>query len=220
MSQGKRYKFQGSTVSVQSALAATKTVSAITKANPAVVTSTAHGYADNDFVYLNNIPGMIELEDGTFVINVLTANTFELVGVDSTNYGTFVAESPNTATAQKATMTQFCELTGFNNQGGAATQIDVTTICSTAKEFELGLSDSGTVTMDFNDAPLQTVQAALRAANIAKSVIGIKVVFPGSGGTILMLGFVLQTSFQGAVDQTWKASASLKLTGDIVVVAT
>lgn len=219
MSQGKRYKFQGSTVSVQSALGVAKVISAITKASPAVVTSTSHGFSDNDIVYLSNIEGMIELEGGTFVIDVLSVNTFALVGVDSTNYGTFAAGSPVTAGAQKATMTAFCELTGLNNQGGAATQIDVTTICSTAKEFELGLSDSGTVTLDFNDAPLQTVQAALRAANVAKTVVGIKVVFPGTGGTIIMLGFVLQTSFQGAVDGTWKASASIKLTGDIVVTA-
>lgn len=219
MSQGKRYKFQGSTFSVQTAVGAGKSVNAVTKANPAVVSSPNHGLANGDIVKLVVPHGMTELDGQLAIVNNKATSTFELEGVDSSGYTTFVAESPTVAFAEKATMSAFCELTGVNQQGGAAAQIDVTTICSTAKEFELGLSDSGTLALDFNWAGNQAVQAALRAANVAKTLTAFRIDFPNSGGSVIMFGFVLSTSFQGAVDGTWKASASVKLSGDITVLS-
>ena len=50
------------------------------------------------------------------------------------------------------------------NQSGGADQYDASTICSDAKEFEQGLSDSGTLQLDFNWAGNQAVQTAIRNA--------------------------------------------------------
>ena len=63
----------------------------ITKANPAVVTSTAHGLVTGNVIRLRKIVGMTALNDWTGPVTVLTANTFRLDGVDSTTYGTFVS---------------------------------------------------------------------------------------------------------------------------------
>ena len=43
MAAGKFFKFQGSTFAVQTGLGSGATISAISKANPAVVTATGHG---------------------------------------------------------------------------------------------------------------------------------------------------------------------------------
>ena len=40
---------------------ASKTITAITKANPAVVTATSHGYTNGDHVWINNVVGMTEV---------------------------------------------------------------------------------------------------------------------------------------------------------------
>ena len=40
---------------------ASKTITAITKANPAVVTATSHGYSDGDHVWINSVVGMTEV---------------------------------------------------------------------------------------------------------------------------------------------------------------
>lgn len=65
-------------------------ISAITNANPAVVTSNgAHGLSDDDIITIKNAGGMVEVNDRSFKINVTGGNTFELLGVDSTNYGTY-----------------------------------------------------------------------------------------------------------------------------------
>ncbi len=78
-------------------------MSAITNANPAVVTYTgADTFANGDTVYIAGAGGMTQLNDKEFTIANLNtgANTFELVGIDSTGYGTYIA---STGTVQKVT---------------------------------------------------------------------------------------------------------------------
>ncbi len=65
--------------------AAAKTITAITKANPAVVTSAGHGYANGDIVYISTVVGMTEINKKTFTVQNVAANTFELKDYDSTN---------------------------------------------------------------------------------------------------------------------------------------
>ena len=68
---------------------ADKTISAITKANPAVVTATSHGYADGDHVWINNVVGMTEVNGRRYTVANKTTNTFELSGVNSSSYTTY-----------------------------------------------------------------------------------------------------------------------------------
>lgn len=64
--------------------AATKTITGITKAKPAVVTSAAHGYSNGDIVYIENVNGMTEINLKSFTVQNVAANTFELKDYDST----------------------------------------------------------------------------------------------------------------------------------------
>lgn len=68
-----------------------KTVTAITKANPAVVTSTSHGFSNGNTVKFNGVLGMTQVNGITYTVANVTANTFELSGINSTAYGTFVS---------------------------------------------------------------------------------------------------------------------------------
>ena len=61
---------------------ATKTVTAITKANPAVVTVSSHGYSNGDHIWLNDVGGMTEVNARRYTIANVTTNTFELSGVN------------------------------------------------------------------------------------------------------------------------------------------
>ena len=62
-----------------------KTISAITSANPAVVTSNSHGYSNGDFVIITGVVGMTEVNGKTFKVADKTTNTFELQDVDGTD---------------------------------------------------------------------------------------------------------------------------------------
>ena len=61
---------------------ADKTISAITKANPAVVTANSHGYTNGDHVIITAVVGMTEVNNKTFIVADSTTNTFSLKNVD------------------------------------------------------------------------------------------------------------------------------------------
>jgi hypothetical protein len=68
-----------------------KTITAITKADPAVVTSTAHGFVNDEEIIIQSVGGMTELNKRVFTVANVTANTFELEGIDSTSYTTYTS---------------------------------------------------------------------------------------------------------------------------------
>jgi hypothetical protein len=214
MSSGKRYKFNGSSFAVQIGEGAPKTVTGATAANPVVISAAAHGFPLGGVARLANIDAPPELDGGVYAVDNPASGTFELAGVDGTGWAVFDAGTP-AAQAFPAVFSDFCELTGMNQQGGGADQIEVSTICSTKKEFEQGLGDSGTLQLDFNLAPLEEVQTALREAEISGDQIAFRVVLPDPGGQCVMIGTVQSTSFQGTVNGVWTGSATIKLSGEI-----
>ena len=62
-----------------------KTITAATKANPAVITSSSHGYSDGDFVIISSVAGMVQVNGRTFKVANKTTHTFELQDVDGNN---------------------------------------------------------------------------------------------------------------------------------------
>lgn len=216
MSQGKRFKFNGSKFQVQVGFVADtppQAITAVTNADPGVVTSAAHGLVIGDVAKIAAVVGMTNLNDQLFVPDNPDANTFELAGVDTVDYPAYVSGG----VISPVEFSDFCELTGANQQDGAADQTEVTTICSTAKEFEQGLSDSGTLQLDFNLAMLEAVQAALRTAKKVGDAIAFRIKFPKAGGIAIMFGTVQQQSFQGQANGVWTGSTTVKLTGDVYV---
>jgi hypothetical protein len=213
MSSGLRFKFNGSQLRVSTGSGSVKTITGITQADPGVVASTTHGLALGDVGRIAAVVGMTELNNKLYVVDNPDAGDFELAGVDTTGYAAYVSGG----TFTPVTYTNFCELTGADQQDGTSDEMDGTTICSTAKEFETGLADSGTLTLNYNFAPTSNVQTAFRAARKAGTDVAVQIVFPNNGGTIVMMGQVQQQSFSGANGSFWTGSAQLKLSGEIFV---
>lgn len=94
---------------------APKTITGATKANPCVVTSVAHGFSNGDYVLINGISGMTELNGNSYLIANVAANTFELSGIDSTSYTTYVSGGE----ARKKVTT----ISGLNHLEGQTVQI-------------------------------------------------------------------------------------------------
>lgn len=211
MAAGKRFKWTGSQVGVLVGFdtVTTDPITAVTKANPAVVTEVGHGRADGDVVTIQSVVGMTELNGGLFIIDVLSADTYALVGVDSTGYTTYTSGGE----VNGGTFSNFCELTGYNRSGGSSPEIDATTLCSTEQEFELGLSDAGTTQLDFNFAPRTAIQLQLTALDKSKEKTAIRIVLPNNGGVMTQLGFVQQTSEQAGNGTLWTASVTIRNTG-------
>ncbi len=64
----------------------TGAITGITQANPAVVTSSAHGLADGDIVTISGVAGMTEVNGLRFVADVVDANSYRLTGINSSGY--------------------------------------------------------------------------------------------------------------------------------------
>jgi hypothetical protein len=208
MSSGLRYKFQGSTLAVVTAFTGANVITAVTQSTTPVVTSAAHGYIVGDTVKITGVVGMTELNSNEYIISAVTTNTFTLYDTDTTAYTTYVSGGA----AAKGTFSSFCELTGFDRSGGASADIPVSTICSTAEESEVGLKNYGTVKLDYNFAP-SVVQTTFDTAQSDGSKIIIKRVLPQSAGSTIWKGLVLETGESAQVNDVWKGSASIKLTG-------
>jgi len=67
----------------------TRTITGITKANPAVVTATSHGFSNGDEVHIAGIVGMTELNGRRFRAQNVTTHTFELEDENSSTYTTY-----------------------------------------------------------------------------------------------------------------------------------
>jgi hypothetical protein len=213
MSSGKRYKFQGSSIQITTGFGAPASgITAITAANPPVVTDATHGLSDGDVIQISGVVGMTELNGGTYVIEVVDVDTYKLIGVNATGYGAYTSGG----SVALAEYSDFCELTGYNRTGGSSPEIDATTICSTAAEYEVGLPDFGTTQIDFNFAPQTAVQQAISnyySGENAGQPIAVKVTLPNSGGEMIQIGTIQQTSEAAAVNGLWTGSLTIRNTG-------
>jgi len=72
-------------------LKAAATITNITQANPAVVTTSAHTFLNGESVTITGVVGMTEVNGNTYVIANVTATTFELQGVDSTAFTAYTS---------------------------------------------------------------------------------------------------------------------------------
>lgn len=63
----------------------TTAITAISTANPAVVTSTGHPYNDGDEVFISGATGMTEVNGRWFIVANSTANTYELTTIHGDN---------------------------------------------------------------------------------------------------------------------------------------
>ena len=84
-----------------------KTITGITQANPAVVTSNSHDYSDGDFVIITSVVGMTEVNGKTFKVANKTTNTFELQDVD----GNDINSSGFTAYSSAGTANRIYQIT-------------------------------------------------------------------------------------------------------------
>lgn len=94
-----------------------KTITGITRANPAVVTSNGHGFSNGDRVYISGVSNMTQVNGKVYTVANKTNNTFQLQGVSSSNWNSF--QSGGTPRATKCQATD-CEVVVTSNGHGFA----------------------------------------------------------------------------------------------------
>jgi hypothetical protein len=116
---------------------AIKTITGVTAADPAVVTSTAHGLSNGDEVYVSGVVGMTQLNGRSFLIANVATNTFELKGLN----GVDVDASAYTA---------------YSSGGTAIPPYEVVAPWAASDLFKVGYAQSGDImTLTHADYPPQ-----------------------------------------------------------------
>ena len=114
---------EGSSQQFSQTFASAKTITAVTNANPAVATSAAHGYTTGDEILLTS--GFEDATDSVYLITVLTADTFAIRGLDTSNTGFFPVGS-GAGTAQKlSAFVAIPQVLTISGSGGDARFTDV-----------------------------------------------------------------------------------------------
>ena len=114
---------EGSSQQFSNTLAGSKTITAITNANPAVATCTAHGYTTGDEIMLSS--GWEDATDSVYKIETVDANSFKILGLDTTNTSFFPTGSGG-GTAQKlSAWTAIPQVLTISASGGDARFTDV-----------------------------------------------------------------------------------------------
>lgn len=86
-----------------------------------------------------------------------------------------------------------CQLTGFSGPGSTADEIEVTTLCSTAKEFIAGLNDWGSIALNGHFDPADVGVDQLRTLHESGAIADWKIVWSDADAT--------EWTFQGYVSE-------------------
>lgn len=114
---------EGSSQQFSNTLAAAKTITAITNANPAVATCTAHGYTTGDEIMLSS--GWEDATDSVYKIESVDSNSFKILGLDSTNTSFFPAGSGGGSAQKLSAWTAIPQVLTISASGGDARFTDV-----------------------------------------------------------------------------------------------
>ncbi|MGL5002486.1 MAG: hypothetical protein ACRDAM_06065 [Casimicrobium sp.] len=162
----KAFSAQFSTFSIGETGTAITGITAITKANPAVATKTAHGLTGPKVVKISAVVGMTEINGLVAVARPLNANEIELSGVDSTSFTTY-SGSAGTLTPS---LLKLGGWSSWSNSDDAAERLETTDLDDQEKTYLTGLSGAGSMTLNMQRIYTDDGQAALIASKFTPGI--------------------------------------------------
>lgn len=158
-------------VEIAATYSTAKTVTAVTKAVPPVVTSTAHGLTEGTIGYFDTAAGMDELLGQAVSVDATASNTFNAEGLDSTSFGTFTSGTVTPV----ATWLTLSSATSYEIPEGAPDELDATTLLDRIKQTETGLMAAQNVQISkLSDMQLPAL-ALVRAAALNNGYIVVRI---------------------------------------------
>lgn len=200
---------QGSTLQVATGTGSAKNITGLALGFPTIVTSAAHGLNNGDVVTFASLAGNTTLNGLTAVVKNKTTNTFA-VDIDTTGGSAWTSGG----TATPVAWTKVANVKTFSGFDGSSSELDVTNLDSTAKEFEIGLQDPGQFTVEVDEDDTDAGQQALLAAQAASTQKQFKLTFPNAK-TATFNGYVKKVGTQGGVDAVVKRAIDIRITGSI-----
>lgn len=190
------------------------TITDITIGYPTILESVEHGLKRGDVVTMANFSGTdaADINGEEFVVRYVTEDTFAII-LDSSELD--ITDNSDAATATPVKWTEVGEVLDGDRAAGERTEIDTTHLRSTAKEYLLGLKDSGSYTFNMNWLFDDNGQNALLVAEGSDDTYDFKVTYP-SDNTLTFKGLVKGVTGPAiSVDGKMEGSATIKITGEV-----
>lgn len=194
-------------VEVALTLAAAAAVTAITKAFPGVATKTSHGIADGTVGYFSVAAGMVELHEQAVMTAESDTNTFELAGLDTTDYSTFTAGDFYAA----ATWGLIEESRNYAVGGGAADQLDDSRLHLSKRKNVAGLNAAEDLRISIQAPEVESAALAFCMRNARR---GIPSLFKISttAGQVLRVAYGIPSVYDETLDVGGLATGGFSVT--------
>lgn len=201
------YKGRGVRLEVALTFDAADVVTAITQANPAVISAAAHGWANGDYGYVEETGnGMAQIDGQAIRAASVAAGQLNAEGLDASTYSAFVSGNIYRA----ATWATLSNATDFTIGGGDADKLDATTLLDFIKKEENGLLAAETVNVNMFADPLSNAVQRCRALALSNSRSLFRITYPSSALEIFWYG---EPSIPGFSQQKQQiATGSLQVT--------
>jgi hypothetical protein len=177
----------GSTVDLAATYGSPVTITAITNANPAVVTAAGHGLSDGDYVEITS--GWLRANGRIFRVDNSTTDTFELEGLDTTNTDIYPAGAGVGSLREILTVTQVAQITDVATTGGDQQFLTFGFLEENDDRQIPTTRSPQTITFTVADDPTQAFVPVAEAADQTREPNGVFLNLP-DGSKILYNGYL------------------------------
>ena len=204
----------GSLVAIASGYGAPVTITAITNADPGVVSATAHGFTNADLVEVTS--GWSRLTDKVVRVSGSLTNTFNLEGIDTTTTSIYPSGGGIGSAREITGFTQLAQITGSTSTGGEQQFLDYQFLEADAQKRIPTFKSPAGITFTVADDPSLPGYILAKAANDDRVPRAVRVTL-SNGATLLYNAFIsLSTIPSLTVNELMTVEVTLSLLAEPV----
>lgn len=204
----------GALVAIANGYGSALTVSAATNANPCVMTSTAHGLANGDFVEVTS--GWSRLTNKVVRVANVTANTFELEGIDTSSTSIYPAAG-GTGSVRKITgWTNLSQILSSSSSGGEQQFLDYQFLESDAQKRIPTFKNAAGITFSVADDATQPGYILASTANDDRLQRAVRITLPGNSKILYNAYISLNKTPSMTVNELMACEVTLSLLAEVV----
>ena len=177
----------GAIVAIATAYGPSKTISAISNADPGEATSADHGFTDGDLLEVKS--GWQRINERIIRVSGAASGKFDLEGMDTTSDQYFPAGSSAGSAREVTAWTQITQILEFTTSGGDQQFANFSFL---EEDFERQLptvTSAQSITLGIADDPTLPGYIALKQASMSKELRALRLTLPG-GSILLYNGIV------------------------------
>ncbi len=179
----------GSTIHIASGYSTSRTITAVTNADPAVATTSASppGTTNGDFMEVTS--SWSRLTDKIVRVSGVSGSDFAYEGIDTSDTDIYPAGSGTGSVREITGWTQLLQIIGSNSQGGEQQFLNYQLLESDAEKRIPTVKSAGGLTLQVADDPTLAGYILAEAANDDRLQRAVRITLP-SGAIILYNAFI------------------------------